>query len=201
MGGKRLEPVSLSPVRLRHGISLSLVCALRHGGKVRPSPAAQPPAVTRKTLPLLDERLCLLVTVANSTRIYRNEQELWLHSPSAATEVLRPVLESWYRQQAWLYLPLRLRPLAEELGVRPSRITVRSQKTRWGSCSGSRTISLNWRLMLLPSLLVDYVLAHELCHLRHLNHSCRFWALLGTLIPDYRERRFALRQTKASLPF
>lgn len=159
-----------------------------------------PPVMTGRMLPLLDERLCLVVTVADFPRIYRSGQELWLHSPSNATEELTSVLNSWYQHQAWLYLPPRLRQLAERLQVRPTKVTVRSQKTRWGSCSMRGTISLNWRLMLLPSVLADYVLAHELCHLRHLDHSPRFWALVSTLIPDYRKRRSALRQASASLP-
>jgi predicted metal-dependent hydrolase len=153
-----------------------------------------------QTLPLLDERLRLVVKVAHSPRAYRHGQELCLHSPSAAKEKLTPILESWYRNQAWLYLPLRLRQLAEQLDVQPSRITIRSQKTRWGSCSAYGTISLNWRLMLLPSVLTDYVLVHELCHLRHLDHSPRFWSLLSTLVPLYREHRSALRKASASLP-
>jgi predicted metal-dependent hydrolase len=157
--------------------------------------------MTGRILPLLDEQLHLVIKAADSPRTYREGSALWLHLPSTGAEELKPVLESWYRQQAWLHLPLRLRHFAENLGVRPTRITVRSQKTRWGSCSVRGTISLNWRLMLLPSVLADYVLAHELCHLRHLDHSPRFWALLSTLMPDYRERRFALRKVNASLPW
>lgn len=157
--------------------------------------------MTGRTLPLLDEQLCLQLRIADCPRAYRDGQKLWLHSPSTADDDLRSVLESWYRQQAWLYLPLRLRQFAEDLRVRPTRITVRSQKTRWGSCSMRGTISLNWRLMLLPSDLADYVLIHELCHLRHLDHSPRFWALVSTLLPDYHERRCALRTVNAFLPF
>ncbi|MFZ0254375.1 MAG: SprT family zinc-dependent metalloprotease [Gammaproteobacteria bacterium] len=192
LSSKAIEALLLSEAS---GLAQALTAAR---GNCQP---IHPPVMTGRMLPLLDERLCLVVRAAGSPRIYRNGQELWLHSPSAATEKLTSVLESWYQQQAWLFLPPRLRQLAEQLGVRPTRVTVRSQKTRWGSCSIRGTISLNWRLMLLPSVLADYVLAHELCHLRHLDHSSHFWALLSTLVPDYRKHRSALRQVSASLPW
>lgn len=159
------------------------------------------PMLTGRRLPFLDEQLYLVVRAGDSPRAYRDRQELWLHSPTMTADDVRTILESWYRQQAWLYLPPRLRQLAEEVGVQPTRVTIRSQKTRWGSCSTRGTISLNWRLMLVPSVLADYVLVHELCHLRHLDHSPRFWALLSTLIPNYREHRCALREATACLPF
>lgn len=176
-----------------------LAAALETANRRRP--LAPSSATTGQTLPLLDERLRLVVTPACAPSAHRSGDELWLHSPSAAPEAVEPLLESWYRHQAWLYLPPRLRQLAQPLNVQPSRISIRSQKTRWGSCSAYGTISLNWRLMLLPSVLADYVLVHELCHLRHLDHSPRFWELLSTLVPDYQEHRSALRKATASLPF
>ena len=102
---------------------------------------------------------------------------------------VRSALEGWYRREAAGHLPQRLGELAGKLGVTPGRISIRSQKTRWGSCSDRGTISLNWRLMLVSSELVDYILVHELCHLRHMDHSAKFWELVGGLIPDYPLRR------------
>ena len=89
---------------------------------------------------------------------------------------------------------------APRLGVRPSRLTIRGQRSRWGSCSGTGTVSLNWRLMLVPEALVDYVVVHELCHLRHMNHSPQFWEMVGGEIPDYLERRRRLDDLQRRLP-
>lgn len=162
-----------------------------------PSPL---PLATGRILPLLDERLRLVVNRSDCLRVYRDGQELWLYAPQSADGKLTPVLESWYRSQAWLHLPGRLLKLAKELGTRPTKLTIRSQQTVWGSCSARGTISLNWRLVLLPTVLADYVLAHELCHLRHLDHSSDFWALLSTLDPVYRQHRAALNQTRVTFP-
>lgn len=73
------------------------------------------------------------------------------------------------------------------LGLHPARVTVRQQATRWGSCSFKGGVSLNWRLVMAPTFVMDYVVVHELCHLKHMNHSREFWALVGHSFPRYRE--------------
>jgi predicted metal-dependent hydrolase len=78
---------------------------------------------------------------------------------------------------------------AERLGVGFRRVVVRDQRSRWGSCSANETLSFNWRLVLAPPDVLDYVVAHEVCHLRECNHSERFWALLESIRPRYREQR------------
>ena len=78
-------------------------------------------------------------------------------------------------------------------------ITIRDQKTRWGSCSGRGTLSFNWRLILAPTEILDYVVVHELCHLTHMNHSKEFWGLVGSVIPDYKVRRKWLKENGHTL--
>lgn len=121
--------------------------------------------------------------------VYRNRQHLCVELHSLNSGMVRQLLEDWFRQQAAQRLPDRLYELARSLDVEPSRVQIRAQKCRWGSCSSAGDISLNWRLVLLPLSLADYVLVHELCHLRHMDHSRDFWRLVASLIPDYRSRR------------
>lgn len=94
----------------------------------------------------------------------------------------------------------RLALYAAQLGVELPPLRLSSARTRWGSCSSRGVISLNWRLIHLPLELVDYVVAHELAHLKEMNHSPRFWAVVATLCPDWQARRLALRRQAATLP-
>jgi predicted metal-dependent hydrolase len=97
------------------------------------------------------------------------------------------------RRTASEELPARLLELASSHRLHVSRITVRDQRTRWGSCSARGAISLNWRLIQMPDRVRDYVLLHELMHLKEANHSRRFWRLVGAVCPDYQESRRWLR--------
>ena len=90
-------------------------------------------------------------------------------------------------------LPGRLLRLAAAHGLAVARVTVRNQRSRWGSCSRDGNIALNWRLLQMPTAVCDYVLLHELMHLREPNHSPRFWAHVAGVCPDYAEARVWLR--------
>lgn len=83
---------------------------------------------------------------------------------------------------------------AEVMGVDYGRITIREQKTRWGSCSSAGNLNFNWKLILLPPEVLDYVVVHELAHRREMNHSEKFWRVVEQVLPDYKERREMLRR-------
>jgi predicted metal-dependent hydrolase len=91
-------------------------------------------------------------------------------------------------------IPPRVKYFAALIGVEYGRITVRNQKTRWGSCSGKSNLNFNCLLMLAPEEVLDYVIVHELCHLKEMNHSPRFWAEVERVMPDYKERRLWLKR-------
>jgi predicted metal-dependent hydrolase len=93
----------------------------------------------------------------------------------------------------------RLARACAQAEVSYQRLAIRSQRTRWGSCSRSGTLSFNWRLLLAPEPVLDYVIWHEVCHLRIADHSPRFWALLEAHLPDYRQARRWLRANGATL--
>jgi predicted metal-dependent hydrolase len=107
---------------------------------------------------------------------------------------LSAVLFEWYAKNAGNTLAEKTRYWAKLIGVQPIRVTIRDQKTRWGSCSTRGSINYNWRIIMAPVEIIDYLVVHELCHLRHPNHSANFWQLVGQFIPDYKERRHWLRE-------
>ena len=100
----------------------------------------------------------------------------------------------WLVKKAEEYLPKRLMELAQKLGVRYKKVQVRDVRSRWGSCSSKGTISLNWRLIMAPIDVIDYVLIHELAHIVHPNHSKYFWRYVATFCPDYKLHRSWLRK-------
>lgn len=91
-------------------------------------------------------------------------------------------VEDWLKKQARAQIIRRISALAEELGVTPSRITVRDAASRWGSCSTTGAISVSWRLIMAPAFVLNYVCAHEVAHLREMNHGRRFWRLVDELV-------------------
>lgn len=96
-------------------------------------------------------------------------------------------------------LPEKLERYSKLLGVTRGRVTVRCQKTKWGSCTAEGNLSFNCLLMLAPEGVLDYVIVHELCHRRHMDHSKAFWAEVGRIFPDYKERRRWLREKGGAL--
>ena len=120
-------------------------------------------------------------------------RERYARSTEAGRRALPLAEERRLRQQAARDLPARLRALAAEHGYTVGSVTVRAQRTRWGSCSPTGRISLNWRLIQLPPSVSDYILLHELAHLTHLNHSARFWREVERICPWHREARAWLR--------
>ena len=108
-------------------------------------------------------------------------------------------LEATLRARAKEILPKRVAYYAEVMGVTPAQIKISGAKTRWGSCSGKGNLNFSWRLMLAGAEEIDYVVVHELAHLREMNHSPRFWAVVEAALPDYRERRLRLKRLRAAL--
>jgi predicted metal-dependent hydrolase len=110
-----------------------------------------------------------------------------------APERLRDVVQSWLQREARRVFEARAAHFAERLGVRVTRLSLSSAQTRWGSASAGGAIRLHWRLIQYPLATIDYVVAHELAHLREMNHGPRFWAVVGSVVPDYRAAKRQLR--------
>jgi predicted metal-dependent hydrolase len=123
--------------------------------------------------------------------------EVFVPSPDADT--VRAALEGWYRRRARLEVAPRLDAACARAGARYTRLSIRAQRTRWASCSSTGAMSFNWRLLLAPPEILDYVVEHEVAHLEVLDHSDRFWRLLGSRVPAYREHERWLRRNGPAL--
>lgn len=155
------------------------------------------------TVPYLGTDL-LLVPEAARTRVHRKGD--CLHVP-ADDAVQAQAIERWYRRQAKDELTPRVQAAVTELSntapgrlrIAYARTAIRDQRTRWGSCSSSGTISLNWRLLLASDEVAEYVVVHEVCHLAEMNHSAKYWELVAALFPEYERPRLWLREHGGSL--
>ncbi len=107
---------------------------------------------------------------------------------------VRAAFESWYRDRAALKLTPRVERIGSLLGVGPKQVLVRNQRRRWASCAPDGTLRFNWRAIMAPPALVDYIVAHELAHLRVRGHTPEYWAVVAQAVPDYRRRRERLRE-------
>jgi predicted metal-dependent hydrolase len=125
---------------------------------------------------------------------------LTITGPVDHPELVQQLLKRWLHDRAQIVLGERLHEMSIKLGMSYSRLTVREQKTRWGSCSTTGTISLNQRLILIPEHLMIYVIVHELCHTVVHAHSPEFWNLVGRYVPDYKSCRAELRKVAAAMP-
>ena len=140
------------------------------------------------TVPFLGADLTL-EPQAGRTRVHRRGDVLLVPGTGTAD-----ALERWYRRQARTVIAGKLDAATARAGVTYTGLTIRGQRTRWASCSSSGGMSFNWRLLLAPEDVLDYVVEHEVCHLTHMDHSARFWALVTERVPDHRQHSRWLRR-------
>ena len=110
--------------------------------------------------------------------------DLWLPQPTGE-EAVRAAVRSALSARALERIRERIAALHPAIGGEFGRVAVRDQRTRWGSCSSKHNLNFNWKLIMAPPEALDYVVVHELCHLHEFNHSPRFWARVGSVMPDY----------------
>jgi predicted metal-dependent hydrolase len=140
-------------------------------------------------------------TSGSRSRIISRGNELHINTPDIGDiETIHQQLSNYIRREAKQFLGKRLELLSERHGLRYTGLSIRRQKTRWGSCSARHRINLNDKLLFLPEPLMEHVLLHELAHTRHLNHSPRFHALLRDLDPETSQHRNALRHANQYIP-
>ncbi len=162
------------------------------------APSAPTPLMDGSQIPVLGRPLT--VSLRSAARSGGEIVDDTLHLAISPTQTPAIVLEKCLRETARRCFSERLALLAPRLGVGLPPLRLSSARTRWGSCSARGHIALNWRLIFMPLPVVDYVVAHELAHLKEMNHSPRFWSVVEQLCPDWQARRLELRQLGRQLP-
>jgi len=121
-------------------------------------------------------------------------------SEGATVDAVREKLTEWYRERAEVKIRERVRAYTAVTGKEPKEVLLGNQEKRWGSCSRSGVLRFNWRIIMTPVSVIDYVVVHELCHLAHSDHSEKFWSMVASIIPDYKQKRDWLRNNNVLLP-
>lgn len=198
-------PVRTSVERIEAIVKRRAGWILRHDGGGERTAAgaslAERRFVSGESLPYLGRRVRLVVRETHEDGVevgfhhwqfeVRLSRALSTHERVAAVEA---AFTRWYRHRAAELIADRVERFAPRLGDRPSRVLVRDQRRRWGSCSPDGVLRFNWRVVMAPPALIDYVVVHELAHLRTRTHGAAYWRLVASVVPDHRERRRRLRE-------
>lgn len=137
-------------------------------------------------------------------RYVSENRQLIIEHPQALADdqkqaLIREILEKWYKMRARTVFLQKLDFWSKQMGVTYNQFRLKEQKTRWGSCSSLGNINLNWRVIMAPEGVMDYLVIHELAHLRYLNHSQAFWDFVMEFCPDHEESKQWLRQNGQNL--
>ena len=161
----------------------------------------------KEIFPFLGKDLHLKVSITPNKKLFisRTDSNILLHVPMNQWSAISRAqdysehheeLRQFYKRESMNYLTERVKFLSEQMQQFPTKLSFREPKGRWGSCSSKGSINLNWRLILFSPVTVDYVIVHELCHLRHMNHSKEFWSLVEKNCPNYQVSEKELKQNQ-----
>lgn len=155
--------------------------------------------------PYFDDKLQLRLYFGPKLDVHRRDNELLIslsrRSKASVEAQVRGALEFWYKERALEVLAEKSFELAKRINQDFTEVRVRKTKSRWGHCTSKGVLQYNWLIMLAPEAIADYLVAHEVSHLRHFNHSSDFWSLVASLCPDYQRRRRWLKSEGFSLWF
>ena len=207
-GGVRVAAPARTPdSELRAVVRKRAPWILRHASEAMLE-AAPKRFVSGETLPYLGRNVRMVVTTGDVRwpEVRLDHWRFRIVVPESMDDVvrfesIRRAVVRWYRARAAERLPVSVERWWPRLGHgERSRVLIRDQRQRWGSCSPDGTLRFNWRAMMLVPALIEYIIVHELAHLTHRNHSPNFWGLLSKAMPDAQERRKRLREAGRTLP-
>ncbi len=119
--------------------------------------------------------------------------KLYVYTDSFDPLLIKLALEKWYKEKALQKVLERVSYYQKYFDLAPNKVMIKDQKKRWGSCSSQRNLYFNWKCIMAPSFVLDYLVVHEMCHMVHMNHSADFWNLVKSILPDYEKSREILK--------
>ena len=139
------------------------------------------------------QNLTLVASQAEQTAIILDQDQLIVQAQGNSPEALNALLRDWFYQRAKEILLERTEFYSQALGHQPTNIIFKAYRSMWGRCNASGEIAFDWRIVMAPDSVIEYLVVHELCHLTHFDHSSRFWDLVESVKPDFRESKLWLR--------
>lgn len=125
------------------------------------------------------------------TKLLRSK--FYVYTPLKTDEMIKNSLKQWYKEKAEEKITERIKYYSSYFDEKPEIIKIKEQKKRWGSCTSKKELLFNWKCIMMPSTVLDYVIIHEMTHLIYMNHSKEFWNMIKKILPDYKERRLLLK--------
>ena len=152
-----------------------------------------------ESFPYLGEEYVLTLIAGGRKKIELSQGKMLVYTTSFEARNIEMQIKEWYKNQAMEYIQSRLAYFKPYISGDVKSVVMENRKKRWGSCSSQRELTFNWRLILAPSFVIDYVVVHELCHLKHMNHSPSFWKEVERILPDYKIRKKWLEDNGVTL--
>lgn len=129
--------------------------------------------------------------ISSEAKLYRSR--FYVTSSTKDEDTIKLALESWYKHKAKQKINERIQYYQGYFDDKPNRVVIKNQEKRWGSCTKNNDLLFNWKCVMAPSPVLDYIVVHEMCHMVHKNHSTEFWQLVKRVLPDYQNRKNWLR--------
>lgn len=147
-----------------------------------------------KKIIFLGKDFFIKIENCENEKIYIDKDVIIIRTKVTSNKYVKKMLSSWYKEQANVIIKKRVEMLSVKCNLFPSKIIIKNQKSIWGSCNTKKEVRLNWRLILMPKFVMDYIIIHELCHIKYMNHSKEFWDLVSYYKHNYKEAKEWLKE-------
>lgn len=187
-------PIGIDYIYLENLLIKKKKWILKNINKIKNSPYN-----SNENIIFLGNKYIIKIEISQKESIGLDNKFIYIKAKNKDDKYIQNMLVSWYKEQAEIILVNKVNILSERCKLFPSKVIIKDQKSRWGSCNSMKEIRLNWRLVLMPNRVIDYIIIHELCHLKIMNHSNEFWMLVKKYIPNYKECNIWLNENGRSI--